>query len=219
MKKKNKTTAQKLKSCKSYEGQEKLLNEWKENWYQDQRKTVYLIRQAAMKNDHNTIMHMIDILQGMTEKRFGTLENIIKIINNRDYELKRINELDDKDESSDDEFDDEIEDIINKNDIEEMSKFYKGGMSTKKLALDYNISEEKVIKLLVTSGVFTSDIYDKIKELRQKGKTDDAIREELGFSKKSFHRYVPYTRGIYGLKESNLAAIYQMKWRNGLTKD
>lgn len=175
-----------------------------------------------MKDDHNTIMHMIDILQGMTEKRFGTLENIIKIINNRDYELNRIrnSELDETDESNDDEIDDEeIQDIINKYDIEEMSKFYKGGMSTKQLALDYNISEEKVIKLLVTSGVFSSDVYDKIKELRQKGKTDDAIRKELGFSKKSFHRYVPYTRGIYGLKESNLAAIYQMKWRNGLTND
>lgn len=158
---KNKTTAQKLKSCRSYEGQEKLLNEWKENWYQDQRKTIY-------------------------EKRFGTLENIIKIINNRDYELKRINELDDKGESSDDEFDAEIEDIINKNDIEEMSKFYKGGMSTKKLALDYNISEEKVIKLLVTSGVFSSDIYDKSKNYDKKAKQMTQLEKNLAFLKKVF---------------------------------
>lgn len=228
-----KTTAEKLKKVRSYNRQEQLLLEWKENWYKDQYKTIYSLRQAAMKDDHNMIMYVIDLLQGMTEKRFGTLENMIKIINNRDYELIRISSNDVNDieqfESANSKVESEFGNDSKSNtkekcktmqckemrefNIDEMSNFYRGGMSVKDLAEDYGIGEEKIIKLLVTCGVYSSDIYDRIKDMRLSGKSDDEIMSIVGLSKKSFNRYIPYTKGLYGLKEPSDNAKKLREWR------
>lgn len=225
-----KTTAQKLKSIRTYKTQEKLLMEWKDNWYKDQYKTIYLLRQAAQNDDHNTIMYAIDMLQGMTEKRFGTLENMIHIINNRETEL-----IGDNNPSADtDVVSDKIEpkhissgkEINNKKkeikefDMDEIAKFYRGGMSVKDLSLDYGVSVEKMIKLLVTYGAYSSDLYDRIKDMRLSGKSNKEIMNIIGLSEKSFNRYVPYSKGIYGLKTPSDNAIRIRKSRNkSLTDD
>lgn len=215
-----KTTAQKLKSVKTYKIQEQLLLEWKENWYKDQYKTIHLLREAAMKDDHNTIMYAIDMLQGMTEKRFGTLENMIHIINNRETELICDNvPSTDADIVSDETktkhiSGDKEKKEIKEFDMDEIAKFYRGGMSVKDLSLDYGVSEEKMIKLLVTYGAYSSDLYDRIKDMRLSGKSNKEIMNIVGLSEKSFNRYIPYSKGIYGLENPSDNAIRIRKSRN-----
>lgn len=217
-----KTTAQKLKSVRTYKTQEKLLMEWKDNWYKDQYKTIHLLRQSAMKDDHNTIMYAIDMLQGMTEKRFGTLENMIHIINNRNSELLRDNDLTDdvnvitgemktKNISNDK---DTRKKIIKEFDMAEIVKYYRGGMSVKDLSQDYGVSEEKMIKLLVTYDAYSSDLYDRIKDMRLSGKSNKEIMNIIGLSEKSFNRYIPYSKGIYGLENPSDNAKRIRKLRN-----
>lgn len=220
-----KTTAQKLKNVKTYKVQERLLLEWKDNWYKDQYKTIQLLRQAAQNDDHNTIMYAIDMLQGMTEKRFGTLENMIHIINNRDSEL--LHDDDPNDSSVDtDVATDEIKPknissdeetkkkSIKEFDMAEIAKFYSGGMSIRNLSQDYGVGEEKMIKLLVTYGVYSSDLYDEIKDMRLSGKSDKEIMSIIGLSEKSFNRYIPYSKGVYGLENPSDNAIRIRKSRN-----
>lgn len=222
-----KTTAQKLKYVRTYKVQERLLLEWKDNWYKDQYKTIHLLRQAAQNDDHNTIMYAIDMLQGMTEKRFGTLENMIHIINNRDSELLHDDVPDPNDPSVDtDVATDEIKPknissdketgkkIIKEFDMDEIAKFYSGGMSIRNLSQDYGVSEEKIIKLLVTYGVYSSDLYDRIKDMRLSGKSNKEIMDIVGLSEKSFNRYIPYSKGIYGLENPSDNAIRIRKSRN-----
>lgn len=219
-----KTTAQKLKSVRTYKIQEKLLMEWKDNWYKDQYKTIHLLRQAAMKDDHNTIMYAIDMLQGMTKKRFGTLENMIHIINNRETELLRDNDLTDdanvitgemktKNISNDK---DARKKIIKEFDMAEIVKYYRGGMSVKDLSQDYGVSGEKIIKLLVTYDAYSSDLYDRIKDMRLSGKSNKEIMNIIGLSEKSFNRYIPYSKGIYGLENPSDNAKRIRKLRNKL---
>lgn len=222
-----KTTAQKLKYVRTYKVQERLLLEWKDNWYKDQYKTIHLLRQVAQNDDHNTIMYAIDMLQGMTEKRFGTLENMIHIINNRDSELLHDDVPDPNDPSVDtDVATDEIKPknissdketgkkIIKEFDMDEIAKFYSGGMSIRNLSQDYGVSEEKIIKLLVTYGVYSSDLYDRIKDMRLSGKSNKEIMDIVGLSEKSFNRYIPYSKGIYGLENPSDNAIRIRKSRN-----
>lgn len=217
-----KTTAQKLKTVKTYKTQELLLLEWKDNWYKDQYKTIHLLRQAAMKDDHNTIMYAIDMLQGMTEKRFSTLENMIRIINNRDSELLRDNDLTDAADVITDEMKtknisnnkDTRKKIIKEFDMAEIVKFYRGGMSVKDLSQDYGVGEEKMIKLLVTHGAYSSDLYDRIKDMRLSGKSNKEIMDIIGLSEKSFNRYIPYSKGVYGLESPSENAKRIRKSRN-----
>lgn len=216
-----------MKYVRTYKVQERLLIEWKNNWYKDQYKTIHLLRQAAQNDDHNTIMYAIDMLQGMTEKRFGTLENMIHIINNRDSELLHDDVPDLNDPSVDtDVATDEIKPknissdketgkkIIKEFDMDEIAKFYSGGMSIRNLSQDYGVSEEKIIKLLVTYGVYSSDLYDRIKDMRLSGKSNKEIMDIVGLSEKSFNRYIPYSKGIYGLENPSDNAIRIRKSRN-----
>lgn len=92
-KKKNKSVGQRLKQAKSYQKQEEVLLDWAENWKNDQEDTIYKLRQAAWDDDHGEIMHMIDQLIGMTEKRFTALNNVVKTVSNPDRELEDRREL------------------------------------------------------------------------------------------------------------------------------
>lgn len=59
------------------------------------------------------------------------------------------------------------------------------------------MNDKTIIKMLVTKGIFSSEKYDKIKYLREKGKSDQQIMEILDISAKDLNTYTPYTRGKY----------------------
>ena len=219
------TTYEKLKKkVRTYERQESLLLEWHKNWYDDQRKVIRELEYALRRHDLNEIGHIVAILQGMTDKRFGTLKNMIYVLCDKDRNEKLYSEDDFKyDElEEDDERQEEkninkkgLDNINNNNheakynkidevvdfDINEMITFYRGGMSVKNIANYFKISEHKVIKLLVTYGVYSTDLYDYIKDMRNKGKTDEEIQKILGLSSDAYNKYMPYKRLPYKLNE------------------
>ena len=223
------TTYEKLKKkVRTYETQESLLLEWHKNWYDDQRKVIRELEYALRRHDLNEIGHIVAILQGMTDKRFGTLKNMIYVLCDKDRNGKLYSEDDFKyDELEEDHKnleekntngnelyninnnDHKIQETKKENkideviefDINEMITFYRGGMSVKNIAEYFKISEHKVIKLLVTYGVYSTDLYDYIKDMRNKGKTDEEIQKILGLSSNAYNKYMPYQKMPYNLDE------------------
>nr|DAE48584.1 MAG TPA: hypothetical protein [Caudoviricetes sp.] len=86
-KKKSLSISVKLKKVKSYQKQQEIMCEWAEGWQKDMENTLLQLRRAAMRDDHGEIMHMIDRLNGMCNKRFVGLENAIHIISDSGRDL------------------------------------------------------------------------------------------------------------------------------------
>lgn len=86
-KKKSQSISTRLKKAKTYERQQDIMQEWAEGWQQDMENTLLRLRRAAMRDDHGEIMHMIDQIKGMSDKRFTGLENAIRIVSDPDRDL------------------------------------------------------------------------------------------------------------------------------------
>ncbi|BFK94312.1 hypothetical protein [Blautia producta] len=86
-KKKHMSISMKLKRAKTYQKQQEIMSEWAEEWQKDMENTLLKLRRAAMRDDHGEIMHMIDQLNGMCDKRFTGLGNAIRIVSDPDRDL------------------------------------------------------------------------------------------------------------------------------------
>lgn len=73
--------------------------------------------------------------------------------------------------------------------------------SIRKLAEEFAMSPLKVRKLLITSGVFSTDISEQVRKLYAEGKTIPMIQEITGLSRASVHSYLPYTKMVYKADE------------------
>lgn len=90
--------------------------------------------------------------------------------------------------------------------LQELRELYEESNSLRMLAVELNITLLKLRKLLITVGIFTSDICTEINELHQAGKKITEIMELTGLSRASVHSYLPYTKGIYNAEEMSLNA-------------
>lgn len=208
---KNKSISIKLRKAYTYERQEDVLKEWYEDWRKDQLLTIIKLRRAAESNDHSEIMHMIDQLQGMTENRFAGLKNVLNILSDPDRELKYAEEF-----KADAAPEPETWDRPTKAepiDIDEIVRCYNAQISIREIAARNNINTHKVIKILVTAGVYSSEVYDRIKDLRIAGKADKEIAKLLGLSKSAMNDYTPYVKGIYNIENTSENAKRIRKFR------
>ena len=87
-KKKHMSISMKLKRAKTYQKQQEIMSEWAEEWQKDMENTLLKLRRAAMRDDHGEVMHMIDQIKGMSDKRFTGLENAIRIVSDQDRGLE-----------------------------------------------------------------------------------------------------------------------------------
>lgn len=78
--------------------------------------------------------------------------------------------------------------------------------SLRSLASELNMTLLKLRKLLITAGIFTSDICMEVNQLHEQGKTIPEIMKITGLSRASVHSYLPYVRGIYNTEELSLDA-------------
>lgn len=220
-----------LKHVSTYQAQQRALSNWAENWKEDQVNTINRLRMAAMRDDHGEIMHMIDQLCGMTEKRFTALNNVLYTISDPDRKLIDLREnAKPAQESIEDPPSETIPDppieeakvlpISEKirNDeksleIDEIVARYKQGTSVKEIAATGNISDSKVIKILVTAGAYSSDVYDQIKDLRLDGKSDMEIAKICGIKEKALWKYTPYKKGMYNSDNPTKNALKIRKCR------
>lgn len=90
--------------------------------------------------------------------------------------------------------------------LQELRETYEESDSLRMLAIELNISLLKLRKLLITAGIFTSDICTEVNELYQAGKRIPEIMEVTGLSRASVYSYLPYTKGIYNTEEISLNA-------------
>ena len=85
--------------------------------------------------------------------------------------------------------------------LQELSVAYEEADSMRGLAQELNITLLKLRKLLITAGIFTSDICTEINELYKHRKSVPEIMQITGLSRASVHSYLPYTKGLYNAAE------------------
>ena len=78
--------------------------------------------------------------------------------------------------------------------------------SLRAVAEEVGVSLPKVVKLLITGGVYTSEMSEKVIKLYDSGKSIPEIQAELGVCRATVHSYLPYKKGIYSAKETSINA-------------
>ena len=108
---------------------------------------------------------------------------------------------------------------ILKNLLDEVSTCYSsaGGVASKnslrRVSDEFDFTHLKVRKILITAGVYHTDISDEVIALKNQGKTILQIIEITGLSRASVHSYLPYTKTVYNAEELSLNAERIRKYR------
>ncbi|PST29771.1 hypothetical protein [Enterocloster lavalensis] len=230
---KKKSISGQLKKKKTFQGQKNCLLKWGDAWYREQSKTIEHIYRALQENRIDDAFHRISRLRTITEQRFTALQNVVVIVSDPDRKLTDIYDTDEKEEpvnilpeKSPEEHEKGYSldrkpnvDIsrIKEIDVDEIIKCYNSGMSLTEISKYNDISLQKVRKILITAGVYSSETYDRIKELRADGKSDWEIMDRVDISKKALSSYTPYKKGLYNLSEEsatiNAMAIRRLRER------
>ena len=78
--------------------------------------------------------------------------------------------------------------------------------SLRQISEQFNITLMKARKILITAGVYHTELSDQVSTLRENGKSISEIMHETGLSRSSVHSYLPYTKMIYNADELSLYA-------------
>lgn len=79
-------------------------------------------------------------------------------------------------------------------------------VSIRQIADEFDMTPLKIRKLLITAGVFSSDICDQVLELSKSGKSILEIQKITGLSRASVHSYLPYNKIVYNAEEMSVNA-------------
>lgn len=94
-----------------------------------------------------------------------------------------------------------------------VSEIYDSYGEIKAVSAELNLSEIKIRKLLITAGLYDSDLADEIIELKSSGKSIEEICEITGLGKSSVNGYLPYSKVPYNAKELSLNAERIKRYR------
>lgn len=99
----SKSIGKRLKKVKSYQVQHRILSEWVKNWKGDFDTTIKKLRWATQKDDHSEIMHIVKQLEGMSEKMFTVLNNVLFTLSdpNRKLDVLSVDKADDTKNTTD----------------------------------------------------------------------------------------------------------------------
>lgn len=232
---KDRGISENLKRVKSYQSQQRILSEWANNWETDQKAVIEKLHNAVIYGDYEKVKRIISQLDGLTNKRFIALNNALRIISDPDRKLTDLRKAEESVMIKEPEL--KVEETIEVDnkistqeqvsikassfDIDEIIKGYNAGMSVKEIAKWNNISVHKATKILVTAGVYSSDVYDKVKALREAGKSDVEIAAKLLLGKSVMDRYTPYSKAIYNseIASTNAQNIRECRKRKKENKE
>ena len=82
------------------------------------------------------------------------------------------------------------------------------------LAKEYGLNVIKVRKILITSGVYSTEVSRLIYELNSQGLSISEIVEQTGLSKSSVNSYLPYHEYAYNLPEVSVDADRSKLYRS-----
>lgn len=97
--------------------------------------------------------------------------------------------------------------------IDVTKELYDLKLSYRQIAKELDLSVSKVIKILITGGVYSSDICRKINQLYASGKSILEIQKSLNISRASVQAYLPYKKCVYNAKELSLNAERIRRYR------
>lgn len=75
-------------------------------------------------------------------------------------------------------------------------RLHEQGIANKVIARQLKISEQKVRKILITTGAWSSPLSLKIQKMRKEGKSIGEIAEHLEITRNAVLSYLPYDRGM-----------------------
>jgi len=88
-----------------------------------------------------------------------------------------------------------------------------GRMYLNLLAEEFSMTPIKVRKLIISSGVYQTDISMRINELYKSGKTIKEIQKIVGLSAASVSGYLPYQKTVYNKRRSgSCKGIFKSNW-------
>jgi DNA-binding CsgD family transcriptional regulator len=86
------------------------------------------------------------------------------------------------------------------------AEIYAEYKSIKQAAKILNVSEQTVKRLLISQGLFESELTLRISRLRGEGKTDEQIASSLGIGVNAVLANSPYTKWTYKGEEKSINA-------------
>ena len=98
--------------------------------------------------------------------------------------------------------------------IDTVCSKYQNGVSVRALAKELEMSPMKVRKILITGGVYSTDLSTEIDELYKDGKKPAEIAALLNTSVANVNSYLPYERIIYNMDEKSVEADRQQRYRD-----
>lgn len=78
--------------------------------------------------------------------------------------------------------------------------------SLRQISEQFSITLMKTRKILITAGVYHTELSDQVISLKESGKSISEIMQETGLSRSSVHSYLPYKKMIYNADELSLYA-------------
>lgn len=98
--------------------------------------------------------------------------------------------------------------------VTEVSKLYiSEKLSLRELSREFNMSVGKITKLLITAGVYHTDISDEVLYWKSEGLSVDEISNKMGIKKTAVNGYLPYSKIPYNAKEISQNAERIAKYR------
>lgn len=85
------------------------------------------------------------------------------------------------------------------------------------IADELDISISKVVKLLITGGVYMPGMAKQVNMLFASGMTVEEIQSQLGVSRATVQTYLPYRKGIYSAKDTSVNADRIRMYRERIT--
>lgn len=90
---------------------------------------------------------------------------------------------------------------------EDVVSAYEKEGSLKKVARLYDVSEQKIRKILIDANAYESDIANKVNDMYKQGYGVQYIADKLKMSISAVSSYLPYTKGQYLADEPTENAI------------
>lgn len=91
--------------------------------------------------------------------------------------------------------------------ITSVLRLHEQGLSIKTIARQLKVSEQKVRKILITAGAWSSPTSRKVADLQAAGKSLDEIAAALGITRNAVLSYTPYDRGMQNAEYPSLNAL------------
>lgn len=90
---------------------------------------------------------------------------------------------------------------------------YQKTESIRETAIQHEMSRQKVRKILINEGVYSTPESIKVNELLNEGYSSDEVAEKLSISLGSVNNLAVYRQGENNSKEPSQSAINSRKWR------